>query len=209
LRDNISRTVDQYLQRLVEDLRIRYSRAPFHSGSESTQAFYVVGAIKALHGVGMLSSDEKSEWMQRVGKVVNAPRNKSHAVADTTTTAAKPSATTTWDVEDSSALDLQRVVGGPFDLGNGLCLASVELYTDRVALRWNKKTVPAKELEEQLPMLELQDDLGTHYVFRRRRAGSGGAVLTGETYFSPAAPAKATWLQARVGKDRVRLSLRS
>jgi hypothetical protein len=206
----VEEKVENYLEWLVEQLRPQLMRARSRPLPQAPQSFSVVGAIKALHAVGLLSDQEHSEWMVRIREVVDASREPatgvaSRAVAEGVTPAA---AQQVQSVDDVFAFDLRRVVIGPFEPVDRLRLVSVELYADGVALRWNLKTVPGRDLEDQLPEFELHDDLGTSYALRRRRGG-GDLVIRGETYFSPAVPDEATRLEAIAGERRFRLLLTS
>ena len=212
MHNGLPQRVDRHLEELVDGLRHRLAEVPFLSPAEVERTFAVAAVIKGFYAVGLLSDAERSAWMKRLAAIVNTARRdvpgEGKAApfgADATTDTREPGL----DQRDASGLDLVRVIAGPFEPAGVLSLASVELYGDGVALRWNLRALPNLPLEDQLPRFELQDDVGTRYISRRRRAGGEATALRGETYFSPCVPERATQLHAAADKHEFRIALTS
>jgi hypothetical protein len=186
------RKARDYVEQLFDELRGRIFDARVDTSGEIHE---LAGAMRALHAIDALSDIEHSDLMAQLREILNTPDEvpRAHRVA-------LPS-------DEPEGFDLQRVVAGPFEDGDGLSLVSVELYADMVGLRWNLRTQSGQDIETQLPEFHLTDNLGTPYLLRRRRAGGGLEILRGETYFSPNVPSGATYLEAKAGRHRFRVPL--
>jgi hypothetical protein len=107
-----------------------------------------------------------------------------------------------------------RVIRVEPQAGDSIRIIALELHDVGFALRWALPTglgpLPESAKEARLNpfglmSLTLRDDLGTQY----QHAGIRGERLGGVSFFKPAIPAEATWLEIFVKDGIVRFELRS
>jgi hypothetical protein len=116
-------------------------------------------------------------------------------------------------------LNLRRVVVAEPQTGEAIRILALEIYDDGFAIRWALPSRPAPmpaspEAAGLNPSgfipLPLRDDVGTSYYYAGMLGGSipvaaGGGI----SFYTPAIPDEASWLEVLVREEFVRFALQA
>jgi len=118
---------------------------------------------------------------------------------------------------EAEFLDLRRVVVAEPQTGDAMRILALEIYDDGSAIRWALPSGPgpmpaSPEAARLNPLgfipLPLRDDVGTHYYYAGMLGGTThGAAGGGISFYTPAIPDEASWLEVLVGEEFVRFEL--
>lgn len=173
------------------------------------RAHRAFGYIEALTDVGVLQQAEASEWTRRIMDALHNldPQRHPGAWERRTDTDQLPISATeqskTWTFVDAKLVSHIPLLRGDMD---GIHeLISLEIWTLGVTVRWVTRLSGAqvgRGLEEGLPDLALEDDVGTSYeILRRNRVALWRECLRLESDFVPAPPSQAQRLRLIFGDE--------
>ena len=120
---------------------------------------------------------------------------------------------------EAEFLSLRRVVVAEPQTGEATRILALEIYDDGSAIRWAlpggggplpaspEAAGPGLNPSGFIPLL-LRDDVGTLYYYAGMLGGTAhGAAGVGISFYTPAIPDKASWLEVLVGEGFVRFEL--
>lgn len=147
--------------------------------------------LQALQALNVVPGREIAEWYHDLSSRVRHPA-RDPAAEDAVRRASS--------IGQAVPGQLERVIAGPVRISDDMCVASLEIYEEAIAVRWHYATHDGRFPAERgmgRTHIEIRDDVGTEYfgrgagATRLDRAETPEGSVSGRDLFAPAPPAGA------------------